>query len=348
MKILLLTEFFPVSEKEEITGGVEARCFFVSKYLKDFGHNVKIISRSANRWTIASWRSFPERFVFTARMIIQGMQTNFDIVEGTNYTNHLVAVLLGFLKNKPAVCWYADVFVGQWFKNIGGVGIFGEIAERLLFKVPGVNYIAISQTTKNKLIKNGVPEEKITVIYCGVEPIKIKSKIRYDVCVVSRLLKYKRLDDLIIAAKNLKVVIVGQGPEKDKLQTIASEGVTFLGYLPSHKDVLKIMASAKIFCHPSIVEGFGIVVIEAMSLGIPAVVADIPIMREITHNGQGALFFEPKNPKDLALKIQMLLTDKKLYEQKSKEAKILAQKYNWKEIAQETINVYLSSFKMGT
>lgn len=337
MKILLLAEFFPESNKGEINGGVEARCFFVSKYLKDFGHNVTIISRSANRWTIASWRSIPERFFFTARMIIQGMQSNFDIVEGTNYTNHLVAVLLGFLKQKPVVCWYPDVFVGQWFKNIGGVGIFGEIAERLLFKIPGVNYIAISQTTKEKLVKNGLPEEKITVIYCGVEPIRIKTRIYYDVCAVSRLLKYKHLDDLIIAAKNLKVVIVGQGPEKDKLQKMAPKGVTFLGYLPSHKDVLKIMASAKIFCHPSTVEGFGIVIIEAMSLGVPYVARDIPVISEITHGGQGGLLF--KN--DLEQCIKTLLTDQKLYAQKSLEAKKLAKFYTWEKTARQTEKVYL-------
>ena len=168
MKIVCLTEFFPKTDDGEITGGVEARCFFVSKYLKDFGHQISIISRPTTHWTTANWQSLPERFIFTVQMIIKGFQTNFDIVEGTNYTNHLVAVLLGFLKQKPVVCWYADVFVGDWVKNVGLVGIIGEISERILFKIPFVNYIAISQATKDKLIKNGVPPQKISVIYCGV------------------------------------------------------------------------------------------------------------------------------------------------------------------------------------
>ena len=143
MKILLLTEFFPKSNKGEITGGVEARCFFVSKYLKNFGHQVIIISRSTNRWTTANWQSLPERFIFTIQTVIRGLQTDFDIVEGTNYTNHLVAALLGFIKQKPVVCWYPDVFVGTWIKNFGLVGIIGEIVERVLFKILIVNYIAI-------------------------------------------------------------------------------------------------------------------------------------------------------------------------------------------------------------
>ncbi|MBI3559329.1 glycosyltransferase family 4 protein [Candidatus Gottesmanbacteria bacterium] len=336
MKILLLAEFFPETDKGEINGGVEARCFFVSKYLKDFGHQTIIISRPASQWTIVNWQSLSERFLFTVRMIVQGLQTDFEIVEGTNYTNHLVAVLLGFLKRKPIVCWYPDVFVGQWFKNIGWVGIFGEIAERLLFKISGINYIAISQATKDKLIKNGVSEEKISVVYCGVEPTKIKSPVRYDVCAVSRFLKYKHLDDLITATRDLKVVIIGRGPEEKKLRQMASKNVRFLGFMKKHEDVLKIMASAKIFCHPSTVEGFGIVIIEAAALEVPYVARDIPAVSEVTHNGQGGLLF--KN--DLKQCIKTLLTDRKLYVKKSFEARQLAKFYTWEKTARQTEKIY--------
>ncbi len=174
--------------------------------------------------------------------------------------------------------------------------------------------------------------------------------MKYDVCVVSRLLKYKNIDDLLAISKDLKVAIVGQGPEEKYLRQMASKNVRFYGFVKKHDDVKKVMASSRIFCHPSTVEGFGIVVIEAMSLGIPVVVADIPVMREITHNGQGVLFFEPKNRRSLALKIQMLLTDKKLYSQKVLEAKKLAKEYSWEQIAAQTEKVYkslLSGFKMG-
>lgn len=342
MKILLLTEFLPKSENVEITGGVEARSYFVSRFLKSFGHNITIISRANTSWTTASWQSIPERIVFTVKTIIQGLQADFDVVEGTNYTNHLVAVLLGFLKQKPIVCWYADVFAGEWVKNVGLVGIFGELAERILFKIPFVNYIAISQTTKDKLVKNGVPKEKISVIYCGVNLVNIKQPIKYDVCAVSRLLRYKHIDDLVAVSKDLKVAIVGQGPEESRLKQIASKNVKFFGFVKKHKEVLKIMASSKIFCHPSTVEGFGIVVIEALSLGVPAVVADIPVMREITHNGHGVLFFEPQNREDLSSKLQKLLTDKDLYKRKSLEAKKLAEEYSWEKISKQTAELYKS------
>lgn len=340
MKILQLVEFFPETKKGEISGGVESRCFFVSKYLEDMGHKVNIISRPTTRWAAASWQSLPERVLFTAEMIIRGLQTDFDIVEGTNYTNHLVAVMLGLLKRRPVVCWYADVFVGQWINNVGVVGIFGEIAERILFKIPFVNYIAISQTTRAKLIKNGVEVNKISVVYCGVPQVILKRMAKFDICAVSRLLKYKHLDDLIFASKGLKMAIVGQGPQEKKLRKISSKNVHFFGFVKNHNDVMKIMASSKIFCHPSTVEGFGIVVVEAMSLGTPAVVADIPVMREITHGGKGALFFKPRDVADLSDKLHDLLSDKKLYNKKVIEAKKLAKGYSWGKISAQTEAVY--------
>ena len=97
------------------------------------------------------------------------------------------------------------------------------------------------------------------------------------------------------------------------------------------------MASAKIFCHPSTVEGFGIVIVEAMSLGVPYVARDIPVISEITHGGKGGLLF--KN--DLEQCRKTLLTDKKLYAQKSLEAKKLAKLYTWEKTAKQTEGVFL-------
>lgn len=346
MKILLLTEFFPTSDRGEITGGVEARCFFVSKYLRQKGHKVLVLARptSGSIWQPPIWQSVPERIIFTAKTVLRSLSMDFDIVEGTNFSNHLVAALVGFIKQKLVVCWYPDVFLGRWQKIAGSVGFLGEIAERTLFILPFINYIAISESTKSKLIKSGVNRSKIKVIYCGVDRDEI-SKIpkgikKYDVCAVSRFLPYKRLDWLIKAAGKFKVVIVGQGPEQDKLQKMSDSNVEFPGHIPEHRKVLEIMASSRIFCHPSVVEGFGIVVIETAALGVPYVAADIPVIREVTHDGLGGLLFKKDDINDLKRKIITLLSDKKLYTQKVKEAKTLAKNYGWKEIASQTEQIY--------
>ena len=89
-------------------------------------------------------------------------------------------------------------------------------------------------------------------------------------------------------------------------------------------------------------EGFGIATIEAMACGLPAVLADIPVNREITKNGQGAVFFEPENAADLTSQLKRLITDKNLYQEKQAEAQKLAKTYTWQKIYLQTRQVYLS------
>ena len=282
----------------------------------------------------------PRRILMTWQKIIEGLCSDFDLIEGENFSNHIIATVLGAIKRKPVVCWYPDVFIGSWLKLAGTVGVLGEIAERVLLCWPGINFIAISQTTKKKLVNFGVPKRKVTVIYCGTELIDLKQVKKYDICVVSRLLPYKKIDDLIVATRDLHAVIVGQGPEEKKLKELANKNVVFLGYLPKHRDVLKVMAQSKIFCHPSEIEGFVIVIVEAMALGIPVVASNIPAISEITKGGKGALLFVPGDREDLAKKIRILLKNRKVYQQKVKEAKILARNYSWVEIAKQTEKYY--------
>lgn len=153
---------------------------------------------------------------------------------------------------------------------------------------------------------------------------------------VARLVKTKRLDQLIKAVEKDKLIIVGTGPQERYLKKLAGSRVKFYKNLP-RRELIKLLKQADIFCLPSVVEGFGIATIEAMACGLPAVLADIPVNREITHNGQGAVFFEPENIEDLTLQLKNI---KIIYQQKKSEALKLAQTYSWKRIYRETKAVY--------
>lgn len=349
MRLLWLTDFFPKSENGEITGGVEARCFFVKRHLESRGANVKIIARltTGKTWLPPSLASVPERIIFTLTSIIKGLQEDFDIVEGTNFATYTSAWLIGFLKSKPVVFWYPDVFLGNWVENTGFSGYIGELVEKIILKLPVKKYIAISKQTREKLIDNGVNPNKIQVIYCGITPATIpKTENIYDVCAVSRMLPYKRLDDLILASNKLqlKTVILGRGPESERLKDLAGSTITFFDYLPKHSDVLRLISSAKVFCHPSKVEGFGISVLEAMNLAKPVVVSDISIMHETTAD-KGVIFFEPENIKDLGAKLSKILNDRVLYKKKSKEAQARSGLFNWYDISTQTLDLYKNILK---
>src|SRR3989338_1114130 len=155
---------------------------------------------------------------------------------------------------------------------------------------------------------------------------------------VARLVKTKRIDQLMKAAAGLKdnLVIVGTGPQEKYLKQLAGNRVEFFKNLP-RKELIRLLKQSDLFCLPSVVEGFGIATIEAMACGLQAVLADIPVNREVTRNGQGAVFFEPENIADLTDKIKSI---KAVYKQKQAEAFKLARTYSWERIYKETKAVY--------
>lgn len=335
MNILWLTEFFPKQDK--MIGGVQARCYYVGKKISQ-NNNLKIIEGVSEKFAKFSILTFFIRLFQLPLEIYRGLKTDFDLIEASNTVMYFPAWVIAKIKRKPVVFWYPDVFIGSWIKNFGLAGYIGETVERINLSLNADHYIAISQVVKNKLISQGVSADKITVIYCGVDEqeiyeIQTKKKKR-DLIVVSRLIKYKKIDQVITAVKpDVTLGIIGWGEEKQKLEKLSGKNVTFLGTIDSHKEVLKEIAESKILCHPSVVEGFGISVIEAMALGLPVLLADTEIAREITKNWRGALPFSAEN-------IQKLLTNKKLYTRKSKEARKLAQNYSWETISQQTLKLY--------
>lgn len=357
MKILWLTEFYPGSSKDSIIGGVQARNYYVGNYLSK-RNILQVIEGAAKRWARPSFQSFLIRLGYFPIEIVKGLIADFDLVEASNVVMYFPSLVIARIKRRPLIFWYPDVFVGSWVVNVGPIGIIGEIVEKTLLRLGADHYIAISESVKNKLIAVGVKADKISVIYCGVDLKQIlsinekKPQIKYDIVAVSRLTPYKRIDDLINAMailkkkyNNIRVTILGRGAERVSLQKLVSQlglqsNVEFIDFLPSHNDVLSLIASTKVFCHPSVVEGFGITNIEAMALGKPVVAAKIPVIEEITENGKGSLLFDPKNAEDLADKLYILLSNTKLHDQKSKEALSLAKNYDWEKIARQTEETY--------
>lgn len=335
MTILWLTEFFPKEDK--MIGGVQARCYFVSKKISQ-GNSLKIIEGVTEKYAKASFGSFFIRLFHMPFEIYQGLKAGCDLVEASNFVMYFPAWLIAKIKRKPIIFWYPDVYVGTWIKNVGPIGIVGEVVERFILHLPVDHYIAISNVVKQKLVSQGIFPKKISVIYCGIDEseiseIKVRNKIR-DLIVVSRLIKYKKVDEAIKAlTADISLAIIGWGSERENLESMSGKNVTFLGTIDSHKEVLKKIAESRILCHPSVVEGFGISIIEAMALGVPVLLADTETAREITKNWQGALPFSPEN-------IKKLLSNKVLYSKKSKEALKLAKNYSWDKISQETLKLY--------
>ncbi|MDP3973634.1 MAG: glycosyltransferase family 1 protein [Candidatus Daviesbacteria bacterium] len=228
--------------------------------------------------------------------------------------------------------------------------------------------ITISNFSKKDIIKQyGVSSEKITIAYPGFnkdifKPIKDKEKkekIIKEYGLGDSFLIYigtiqprknlVRLMEAIARIENLQLVIVGKTRDKGKsgwmfdkiLQTPKNLGieerVKFTGFVKS-EDLPYLISGAKAFILPSLWEGFGIPVLEAMACGVPTLISNNSSLPEIT--GKGGIKFDPYSVDQIEQAIRTIISDKKLWQKYSKEALIQSKKYSWKKMAREVKRVF--------
>lgn len=194
-------------------------------------------------------------------------------------------------------------------------------------------FICVSDFIRQRAIEAGFPEKKLITHYIGidVEKFSFREKILDDQIIlhVARLVEKKGTTYLLKALAqvkenipNVKLVIIGDGPLKAKLEDETKElglqkNVDFLGVQPNIV-VQKWLEKASLMCVPSIVaengdaEGLGIVNIEAASKGVPVVAfSSGGIVEAIVDNETGYLV-EEKNYLELSQKLITLLKDRDL------------------------------------
>ena len=201
-----------------------------------------------------------------------------------------------------------------------------------------------SNKGKTKVIPNAVPIPKF------LNPYSVKT---YDILFVGRLTKQKSVEILLRAikilknkySKNLKIAIVGDGELKENLNNLTVElgvnrEVKFLGV---RKDVKELMVSSKIFVLPSRWEGFGLVIIEAMSNMLPVIATNVGGIPELIEDGKDGILVPPENPKALARAISNLLENEELREKLSQTAyKKVREKYSIDTYSVHMLDFYKS------
>lgn len=131
--------------------------------------------------------------------------------------------------------------------------------------------------------------------------------------------------------RGVHLYIAGEGPLRGALEQLISgrhlqDNVQLLGY---RRDVLELLTQCDVFLHPSIGEGFGIAVIEAMMAGRPVVVSRAGALPEIVANGKSGLLVEATDPRAWAEALSCLLTDRTFAAALAAEgAKTAAAKYS--------------------
>jgi len=162
--------------------------------------------------------------------------------------------------------------------------------------------VCVSEATKCILLEHyGIPEDKITLIYNAVDtgkfyPLNVP-KLRNTLLYIGRIDKRKGIEFLIRSMTFVRdqipdalLLVGGKGPYFEKMKTLVNRldlgrNVTFLGFVPDEQ-LNALYNQAQCVVVPSMFEGFGIAVIEALAAGTRVVGTDVDGIREILQSGE--------------------------------------------------------------
>ncbi len=208
----------------------------------------------------------------------------------------------------------------------------------------------LSNDAKNEIVKHYKADpEKVAVIYesgtledtskPGPAPTK-KPYILY----VGNAHPHKNVETLIKAIEILKIKLVLVGNDKFFYPRLPkSTYVEVVGEVPNNR-IADWYRHAQALVTASKMEGFGIPPLEAMSVGCPAIVSDIPVFHEVY--GEAAQYFNHNDPEDIAKVIKETLKDKQRIKELIDQGYKKVASYSWGKCVRETHKIYESCFSL--
>ncbi|GGW41785.1 glycosyltransferase family 4 protein [Streptomyces griseoloalbus] len=246
----------------------------------------------------------------------------------------------------PTLCLVNHVHTDLWRMRFGGpLAPAARIGRRLEhWALTGARQrgpvVAVSASTARALHGIGVPRERIRVVHNGVTdpgPRAERSPEPLFVA-VGRLVEYKRIDLLLRLWERVRpvtggrLVIVGDGPERERLERPAGPGVEFTGHV-SEAEKHRLLCAAWLLLHPSAVEGWGLVVTEAAARGTPTVAFDVPGLRDSVRDGETGVL--ARGESSFAAAWCAVALDAERRESMGKAALEHAARYRWEHTVRE-------------
>jgi glycosyltransferase involved in cell wall biosynthesis len=221
------------------------------------------------------------------------------------------------------------------------------------FVFPLVDYFIVpSQSVKRTLLNCfNIRPERIGVVYEGVSNefrpgSKQKKNYILSVGTVEPRKNFRRVIDAFMHLKenyNIpeKLLIVGKKgwscEDIYKIPRALENSILFTGYV-SQSELIDLYQNAKLFVYPSLHEGFGLPVIEAMASGCPVVTSNLSSLPEIS--GDAAVLVDPYSVNDIAQSMLKIMEDEFFAASLAKKGLKQVQNFTWSNCAQETIKIY--------
>ncbi|MGM0554831.1 MAG: glycosyltransferase family 4 protein, partial [Myxococcota bacterium] len=218
--------------------------------------------------------------------------------------------------------------------------------------------ISVSEPTAERA-RPWLPADKVTTIYHGVDaeffedteppsgvlPKLVENETPYVVA-IGNAKPYKNLGRLIAAlglarkrVPDLHLVLIGncEGLRPKIRAAGLSDAVHIPGYLEDD-ELRRVLGHARLFVFPSLVEGFGLPVLEGMAMGVPTIVSDLEPMRTVA--GDGGMKVDPRNTEAMADAIADVATDDELHRDLAERGRSRATDFRWPLTARKTLQVY--------
>ncbi|HET8653192.1 MAG TPA: glycosyltransferase family 1 protein [Gaiellaceae bacterium] len=277
---------------------------------------------------------------------------------------HSLAMTAPLRPGIPSVVTVPDV---TWLRVPGSVPKATRVLWRTLV-IPAARraqrVIAHSHAARREIAEDfGIPPERIDVVAHGpgADPVadptpeqQLRDRLALGggpiVLAVSALLAHKNLPPLVEAMANVRrdvpgavlVIPANRTPLAAELRELAERlGLRDAMVLPgwvSAADLEGLYRAAACFAFPSLREGFGLPVLEAMRRGVPVACSNASAVPEVA--GEAAVLFDPRRPDEIAAALLRLLSDRDLAEDLGARGQARARLFSWRRAADETLAAY--------
>ena len=275
---------------------------------------------------------------------LDGVVSGSDIFHASNLAHHAPR-----RARLTATVHDLTTFLMPELHTAGNIRADRTFSEQILRRANGL--IAVSENTRQDAIRVlGISPERVTTIYSGV------AQEYFDAAPAARAKQYALYVGAIEPRKNLETLLdawqllradlrevfdlaiagpMGWAPKatRERIRTEA----THLGYVPE-ADLPGLVAGAAVFVYPSLYEGFGFPVAQAMAAGAPVVTSNTSCLPEIT--GDAAALVDPRSAGEIAAALARLLESPTLRAELSESGRQRAQRYRWETCAAQSLEFF--------
>lgn len=233
----------------------------------------------------------------------------------------------------------------------------GRFLEPLYFKLyRNIEFWTDADSTIGDLEKYGIEKKRCVVINCPVENKPLKTLPQKETVptfiFVSRVVKMKGIEEVIRAffyilrdLKDAQLWIVGDGERKyveelkETMRSFSiSPKVNFFGKVNEQKK-LYLMKKAHVLLHASVKEGWGLVVIEAASMGTPSVVYNVSGLRDSVKNEKTGIVLKKNDANEMAQQATKLVKNNRKYQAFQKNALKWANDLTWEKATKQSLDL---------